>query len=592
MQNLAAEQAQLNKLAEQLSGGLAKTGQRAPGEDLATRAGELKTEVRRGVVSPAYTAAFKAAGDAPIDVSGVLTTAENILGKPLTAWDPSTAPPIVRALLKLAPKAPAAQPVGAGKISSRMMTSPTAPEGPAATTLENLDAIRKVINQEVTDAARGTSSLSASEARNLMELHGAIDNAIGSSTTLSDDAKRLYSSALETYRTQFAPRFNSGETARLLQPSMFNETRLMPEDAVAKFLSNETNTQQFITTFGKDPQARAAMATGVEDMFRNAVVDPLTKRVNPDAVAKFLQTNERSINALEQNGINLRGRLEQVQQQATLLEAGLNNIASLRTQFGGETAQDVISNLLKEPSRMRAAIQRMDEGAKSALARETTDRVLRPISDGRPQDALKFLIDNKATAVQALGGKGVYQDLVDLTEQAIQLRNAHNAFGSVPSFASVNRVLSDFVPKLSPTEFDSLTTLARDISRAQKTSNLADIGTQAPAPRPGRVASEAIEEEGIKAPNWFGNAATTARAVWRGLEDKINKKVAAQLTDFMYRDPDAAIAAIENARQRIAARKAFTDRAGRTVTAVGAQAAEPTRNMFRIEQESENALAR
>lgn len=590
--SIASEQKKLETMAERLSGGLQKTGQLPPGETLAERAGALKTETRQKVVAPAYDAAFKTAGDTPIDVSSVLATAENILGKPLTAWNPSTAPPIVRALLKLAPKGEAGVPVGAGKITSRMKTAPTAPEGPATTTLENLDAIRKVINQEVTDAARGTSSLSASEARNLMELHSAIDNAIGSSTTLSDDAKQLYSAALETYRTQFAPRFNSGETARLLQSSAFNETRLMPEDAVAKFLADETNARQFVTTFGKDPQARAAMAAGVEDLFRQAVVDPATQRIKTDAVAKFLQTNERQINTLEQSGINIRGRLEQVQQHAAALAQGFDNLASLRTQFGGETAQDVVTNLLKEPSRMRAAMQRMDEGARSALSRETADRVLRQIQDGRPQDALKFLIDNKATASQALGGKGVYQDLVDLTEQAIQVRKTHTALGDVPSFAAVERTMSDFVPKLSPTEFDSLTTVARDIARAQKTSGLADIGTAAPAPKPGRLATEASEEAGVRMPSWFGNAATTARTLWAGLEGKINKKVAAELTEFMYRDPDAAIAAIEKARQRMAARRAFTERAGRATVAVGAQAAEPVRNMFTFDQEPANALAR
>ena len=590
--NLAAEQTKLETMAQQLSGGLEKTGQLAPGEQLAGRAGALKTETRQKVVAPAYDAAFKTASDTPIDVSSVLASAENILGKPLTAWDPSTAPPIVRALLKLAPKGEAGAPVGAGKITSRMKTAPVAPEGPATTTLENLDAIRKVINQEVTDAARGTSSLSASEARNLMELHSAIDNAIGSSTTLSDDAKRLYSAALETYRTQFAPRFKSGETARLLQPSVFNQTRLMPEDAVARFLADETNAQQFVTTYGKDPQARAAMASGVEDLFRQAVVDPATQRVKPDAIAKFLQTNERQINTLEQGGVNIRSRFEQVQREAATLAQGFDNLASLRTQFGGETAQDVVTNLLKEPSRMRAAMSRMDDGARSALARETTDRVLRQIQDGRPQDALKFLADNKATASQALGGRGVYQDLVDLTEQAIQVRKVHTALGDVPSFAAVERTLENFVPRLSPTEFDSLTTVARDIARAQKSSSLADIGTAAPAPKPGRQATEATEEAGVKMPNWFGNGAATARAMWAGLEGKINKRVAAELTEMMYRNPDAAIDAIERARQRTTARKVFTERAGRATTAVGAQAAEPVRNMFRFDQEPENALAR
>ena len=590
--NLAAEQTKLESMAQQLTGGLPKVQQLTSGEQLAERAAALKQETRKTVVAPAYDAAFKAAGDTPVDVSGVLASAENILGKPLTAWDPSTAPPIVRALMKLAPKAEPAAPVGAGKITSRMMTAPAAFEGPATTTLENLDAIRKVINQEVTDAARGTSSLSASEARNLMELHSAIDNAIGSSATLSDDAKNLYVKALETYQTQFAPRFNSGATAKLLQPSTFNATRLLPEDAVSTFFANETNANQFVTSFGKDPQARAALATGIEDLFRKSVVSSKTSRVDSDAAAQFLQSNEAAITALERGGVSIRPRLEQVQREAAALAQGFDSLATLRTQFGGQTAQDVVTNLLKEPSLMRAGMQRMDEGARSALARETADRVLRQIDAGRPQDALKFLTDNKATASQALGGKGVYQDLVDLTEQAIQVRNAHVALGEIPSFANVEKTLDKFVPTLTPTQFDSLATVARDIARARKAGGLADIGAAAPAPKPGKLASEATEEEGVRVPNWFSNAATTARAVWAGLENKINKKVAGELTNFMYRDPDAAIAAIERARQRTETRRVFSGQVGRATVATGAQAAEQTGNALAPRQESENALAR
>ena len=79
-------------------------------------------------------------------------------------------------------------------------------------------------------------------------------------------------------------------------------------------------------------------------------------------------------------------------------------------------------------------------------------------------------------------------------------------------------------------------------------------------------------------------------------EGKVNKKVAAQLTEFMYRNPDAAIDAIEKARQRAAARQVFTGRAGRATAATAAQAAESTGNVLReltgAGQESENALAR
>lgn len=570
LRSLSSEEATLQQTAARLEKSLRDAGELAPGQTLAERAGKLRAETRAQVVEPAYRRAFEAAEGARIDVSPVLAEAERILGKPLTAFAPETAPSIVRELSRFAPKAPEAAPAGAGKISSRIMTRPEAPTGPATASLEELDAVRKVINAEISAAARGTSTLSATEARNLSQLHKALDDSVASSTTLSDDAKSLYASALDTYRTKFAPRFKEGATARLLQPSAFNETRLLPENAVGRYLSSEADAQQFVATFGGDAAARSAMGEGIESLFRSRVVDPVTKQIKPDAAAKFLADNQRALNVLEQNGVSVGPRLRAVEVEARRLEQGMNNVAALRTEFGGDTAQDVMERLIKDPSRMKAALGRLDENGKAALAQSVSDRVTNMLQGGDAGKALKYLVDNEATVKQALGGKGVWTDMKDLAEQYIQFEKAAKTLAQSSSLAPFAATTTDVAKRLTPAEIESLKLVAADIKRADEVAALAGI-TQAPTPRAARIATEAREESGVKTPAYLENGVATARAIWASLEGRMNKKVAAELTNFMYRDPDAAIAALDAAQKTKASRQAFTGAFGRGLTTGGAQ---------------------
>jgi hypothetical protein len=567
---LAAEEKTLRANAQQLQQSLRTSGTSAPGEVLAERAGALRQEVRKAVVEPAYRRAFEEAGDAKVNISNVLEAAAQILGKPLTEFAPETAPGIVKELMKFAPKAPPAKPLGTGPVSSRVMAQAPAPTGPATATLEELDALRRVINAESSSAARGTSPLSATEVRNLSQLHRALDDAVAGSTTLTDDAKSLYAGALETYRTQFVPRFKSGETARLLQPSTFNETRLLPKNAVSKFFSDEDSARQFVTTFGNDPQARSAMAEGIESLFRSDVVNPATKQVDPNKIAAFLENNRASLDVFESGGVSIRPRLKAVQKEAEQLAAGFDNLAALRKDFGGATAQDVLDRLLSNPSRMNAAVQRLDANGKQALSQGVADRLTNMMQSGDANKALKYMVDNEATVKQALGGKDVWVDMKDLAEQYIQMQKVSQAFAKSP-LSDYSKTATDALRRMTPAEVDSLKLVAQDIKRADAVLDLAGV-SKATSPKATRAATEAADEAGIRTPAVLDSAASLARAAWKSLAGKIDKKTAAELTHFMYVNPDAAIAALERVAASKQARKVFTGQAGRGITVGGVQA--------------------
>jgi hypothetical protein len=99
----------------------------------------------------------------------------------------------------------------------------------------------------------------------------------------------------------------------------------------------------------------------------------------------------------------------------------------------------------------------------------------------------------------------------------------------------------------------SLERVARDIQRIKKVDDLAGFGVKTTAPDVGAMATESAAQAGISArgmPTLIDRSQTIVRNVWVNLEDRINKKAAAEIGVVMYRDPDAAIQMIRNAQAR------------------------------------------
>ena len=294
-----------------------------PGEVGGTLIDAAKAEqkaVKTNVIKPAYDAAFEAAGDAKIDVSKVVSEAERILDRKLSSFATETAPDTVRKLRGFIPSVPEAEAVTVGKAGFKTAKAPTPPPATPEATLLQLDDVRKAINADIAAASASNAPMAATTLRNLKQLHAAIDDAVKSSTALSDEAKTLYKGALDTYRTQYAPRFKEGINANLFKQTNLQETKIKPEDVVSKYFQpkGESEAKDFLRLFDKNPDAMKIARTGIEDLYRREVTDA-AGRVTPESHAAFMKKYAEPLKILDGAGMNITQRVGVVAKDAARL---------------------------------------------------------------------------------------------------------------------------------------------------------------------------------------------------------------------------------------------------------------------------------
>jgi hypothetical protein len=308
------------RLQEKIDRGLVNV---TPGEVGSTLIDAAKAEqkaVKTNVIKPAYDAAFEAAGDAKIDVSKVVSEAERILDRKLSSFATETAPDTVRKLRGFIPSAPEAEAVTVGKAGFKTAKAPTPPPATPEATLLQLDDVRKAINADIAAASASNAPMAATTLRNLKQLHSAIDDAVKSSTTLSDEAKTLYKGALDTYRTEYAPRFKEGINANLFKQTNLQETKIKPEDVVSKYFQpkGESEAKDFLRLFDKNPDAMKIARTGIEDLYRREVTDA-AGRVTPESHAAFMKKYAEPLKILDDAGMNITQRVGVVAKDAARL---------------------------------------------------------------------------------------------------------------------------------------------------------------------------------------------------------------------------------------------------------------------------------
>ena len=294
-----------------------------PGEVGSTLIDAAKAEqkaVKTNVIKPAYDAAFEAAGDVKIDVSKVVSEAERILDRKLSSFATETAPDTVRKLRGFIPSVPEAEAVTVGKAGFKTAKAPTPPPATPEATLLQLDDVRKAINADIAAASASNAPMAATTLRNLKQLHAAIDDAVNSSAALSDEAKTLYKGALDTYRTQYAPRFKEGINANLFKQTNLQETKIKPEDVVSKYFQpkGESEAKDFLRLFDKNPDAMKIARTGIEDLYRREVTDA-AGRVTPESHAAFMKKYAEPLKILDGAGMNITQRVGVVAKDAARL---------------------------------------------------------------------------------------------------------------------------------------------------------------------------------------------------------------------------------------------------------------------------------
>jgi hypothetical protein len=571
LRRISEEQAVLTQQGVDLADILPNTGQREPGQALITRAGELEKGVRTNVINPAYADAYAKAGSTPIDIADAAAAAEKILGRKLSDFDPSTAPRTVQLLSELAPTTTVKGKFGITKTTGGNVT------------LQQIDDIRKAINADIGEAmsASGAGTVDI-RLRNLKQLNAVLDEAIAKSG-LTDEAKTAYTGAVSKFRDEFVPQFKTGIPADLRRTTWRNEPSILPDAVVQKFLGSERGAEQFTNLFKGggggsnlsmtlgtgvkgDVKAAQAMASGVLDLFRSKVIDKTTGAVNSAQADAFIKQYGDNLDVLQQAGVNIRGAINDVRNQAAKLEGKAGELGDLQGALKApENAAELVDAALKSPKLMGNTISRLDKAGRAAFGGELTNRVLDMVKAGKHEEALKFLTENADALRTGMGRKGAYDDLVDMANSgrdlAAVVKDAPKTI--TPSTA---RDLSAF----SDAELTDLAMVAEDIRRGAAVENMAATGS-----RPGpayKAGSEAASDVGVAAgdaPALTNRVYSVLRNIGKRFEKRINRKAAAELAYVMYTNPDAAAALINEAIAR-KSRAAKPARDLRGVTAVGA----------------------
>ena len=588
MQGLAQARQESTVAQQALAAGLPDVSQIRIGGVL-SEAAEKELKAARTRVSAKYNEAFQLAGNEPsIPFQSVVERAGIIRDQPIQELK-GLAPETAKILELYGAKAPA-KPV---RTERGIWRRPPETEAmPPVATLEQASALNQALNIDYA-ALRGSTDSASNIARaNINKLRGELDTAIANSN-LSDEAKAAYTAAKKSHATEVAERFYTGTASKLAREGAGRVPLLGDENIARTILQTETGARDLLTAIGPSPAARQSLVQGIEDLFRRDIVDPTTKTVRPDAAAAFLQKYGRQIDAV---GGDLRQRLTQVQQEATKFADGFKRIDALRGELNKKTAAEVVDYALKHPANMNLVQRRIGKDAQSALAREVADRALTSLKAGNADAAVDFLTKNAATARQALG-KDTYDDLLQQAQfgqEVAKQAKSLEAFGK-----DVQSVVFTRTQGFTPQQLTDLTLVARDLKRAEQAAALSRQGTRTPAPDVAELATEAAQAQAISAkrfPALLSRAATFARNTWVNLEGRINRRAAAELVTLMYKDPDAAITALERAQARATTQAKgpgpISRATAQSIRISGAEPSQSRQNNLAPESENVNALAR
>lgn len=557
LRNLDTEKAQVESA---LVGRFPTTGPQEIGEEIFKRTLELNNLIKSTVVKPAYNKAMQEAGDSPIPLTNVVSMAEEILGRPLSSFDPATAPAIVRRIMALSPRVivEPPKPVGKGLVSGRIMQAPepVVVEPPSAT-LPTVDDLRKAINSDIADARRGVGSLAGVETANLMKLHNALDDAIDAAPELSDAAKGAYRNATQTYRDLYAPRFREGETAKILKPGMFGEQRIEPAQVVTQFTKDRDAANQFVTTFAGDTQAFDSLRNGILGQFRLAAVDSQTGLVDPVKAANFLQKNAEQFAVLDKSGMGIRNALEKFEQEAIQGHDALSKLTALGGGFKDKTPTEVLNYILSSGDRMGVALYRSDIQGKDAIRRVVQTRLNQmltqtpggePLTEAGAMKVVGELFDQTGKlkpAYEKVLGRNLANEFADRAKGLrLVIETSKNPMLKNPN--AIEPVLR--AQNFTPAQLTDIQLVIDDLARSNQVDEAARAARAATRPTGRDILGEQMEEGTLRADklNLLSRGYTMFRNVLLGAKDRLNPKIAAQLSNMVYNNPDAAITALRN----------------------------------------------
>ncbi|MCA3160492.1 MAG: hypothetical protein ING31_13080 [Burkholderiales bacterium] len=551
-------------------------GPQGTGEEILTRAQQLQKQIRDTEITPAYQRALTAGGESRVNIDSVVGEAERVLGRPLSSFDPATAPAIVRRILAL--RDPIEETPTILGPDGRPLTPSAPPQITASATLSELDDLRKAINSDITAASRGSSTLAGVETRNLLGLQRTIDAAIDASDTLPTQAKDLYRDAVSKYRDLYAPRFREGETARILKPGMFGENRVEPAQIVQQFTKDTDAANQFVTTFAGDPQAYNSLRNGILGQFRLAAVDPQTQMIDPGKAAAFLQNKAEVLAVLDNNGMGIRNTLQQFEQEAAQGAEALTKLNAIGGPFKDKTPGQLLDYILSSGERMGVALNRSTPQDRDTIRRVVSTRLNQmltqtpggePLTEAGVMRVVADMIDQSGN-IKSAYRLALGPDLTkEFSDRAKGLRLVIET-GKDPMLKNPNAIAPTLrSANFTPEQLPDMQLVLDDLARARKVEEAARAARQAAAPSGRDILSE--EAEGATSrfdkmsflQRWY----TVARNVYVSLKEQLNPRIAARLANMLYNNPEEAATALRAEIARVQ-KKARPSTIGRAVPAV------------------------
>lgn len=585
-QALAAETEALAAQQAAAAAKVANVSQLETGNALADANAAILKNTQLTVTQPAYTAAFAAAPKATIDVSNLATAAKGQLNDLLTQLK-GLAPNAAALLEEYGPKT---QVINMGDGATT-----TIPVKAKPITLEEAHKIRQAINIDRA-ALKGSTDSAANIARSrLSELYAEVNNAIKAGT--SPEAFKLFEDANNLFKERIVGVYRTGQPANLIRQSNLNQPMLLPEKIVQTVLQNEGNTKDFLKIYSQDPAALQTLKTGVEDLYRQEVLKP---GAGANAHAKFMFDNEKQLAALDQAGMGIRSRLDDINKDLGKVKLGEEALALAVKNLDFKNVNDLRAAVIKDPMVMDMALRRLDAPAKSALARGVMEDAMSGVMSGKAGGgaaALEHLIQNESTIMTAL--------------KAADPKTAAKTFADAKQMADLYRLVEETGNKLSvtPGSVNALTTaknldkltqglpevraavqkIQQEIQQGADFEKLAAQGKAAG----GGAGNLLTKEITVKPTGFYGKAWSVANLVVNRLKGKVDNKLAVEIAHELLNSETAA-AALTKAQAREAkiarVREPIKKAAETTLNALTSRGALGVTQLN--EQQNQNALAR
>jgi len=560
--------------------GVANVSQLTVGEALANAEKVIQENTKETVTRPAYKAAFDAAPDATIDLSNLAAVSKGQLGDLLTEIK-GLAPNAAAFLEKYGPKKRTVN-MGEGLTTTEMV-----PAKPV--TLEDAHKLRQAINID-RSALKGSTDSQANITRaRLNQLYSEVDKAIKAGAP--EEAYKLFQEANKLFRERIVGIHGTGPLAKLSRTSTTNEPMLRPVEIASTALKDEGATRQFLNLYSQNPESLQTLGTAIEDLYRREVLKP---SAGANAHADFMFTRADQLAAMDQAGMNITQRLNSIgdefanirqakevakatkgetfKAEQTALErqrAGISkkidaefakqdealNLAA--TTLGFKYTPDLRAKIVTDPMTRSMALSRMDDGAKSSLARGVMLDASQGVIAGEAgagAKMLKHLTDNEAGILKVL--------------EASDPKNAAKILADAKQVAELYQLVEQAGNKLAPegAVLNNAMTTARNIGAL--TQNAPEIRAVADKILSDLATGKKFEELGGKGviagtqgaklfsdqlkpepPGGWSPTYTIARHIYKLLGGRIDNKLAVEVATELANSQTAA-EAIRAARDR------------------------------------------